>query len=352
MEFVYSDEVVNTIKTTLANTTKHNHYNGWNNRTLYGYHSFKINNIDIPGQRQPWIRLNKMKEHYDFKDKTLIDFGCNSGGMIFHLPELKKAFGLDFNKECIDSCNYMASILKHNTEYSFIQQDLNFFNLPIYLYDNNLDKVDVIFLLALGSWIKNWKDLYKQCVEHSNNIILETNNDNEGKPQLEFFKSLNCAIKLISNESDDDLTHNLGRKTYLITPIQVIVGEVYCKHYLLPNRSLLNHNMFQSFFNNLKYKHFFINDHICLDIRDSMHYKVLTEEVDFNLYNSFITITNQKEHSIENFKQLIKDFDINNMPPIQIYNYENKYFIKDGCHRFAILHFKNIPDKEKHLTIV
>ena len=83
-----------------------------------------------------------------------------------------------------------------------------------------------------------------------------------------------------------------------------------------------------------------------------MQYKVLTEEIDFNLYNSFITITNQKEHSIENFKELIKDFDINNMPPIQIYNYENKYFIKDGCHRFAILHFKNIPDKEKHLTIV
>ena len=212
----YSDEIINTVKLHLTNTTKQNHYNGWNNRTLYGYHSFKIDNIDFLGQRQPWIRLNKMKKHYDFKDKTLIDFGCNTGGMIFHLPELKKGYGLDFNKECIDSCNYMSSILKTNTEYSFLQQDLNNFDLSNYLEQNNINKVDVIFLLSLGSWIKKWHKLYKQCIDYSDNVIFETNNDNEGKTQLDFFKLLNCTIKLISNESDDDTTNNIGRKTYLI----------------------------------------------------------------------------------------------------------------------------------------
>ena len=217
MDFEYSQEIINTIEQKLSNTTKQNHYNGWNNRTTYGYHSFKINNIDLLGQRQPWIRLNKMKQHYDFKDKTLIDFGCNTGGMIFHLPELKKAFGLDFNKECIDSCIYMSSIFKHNTEYLFTQQDLNNFDLSIYLKNNNINKVDIIFLLSLGSWIKNWPELYKQCITYSNNIILETNNDIEGKSQLDFFKSINCTIIIISESSDDDTTNNTGRKTYLIT---------------------------------------------------------------------------------------------------------------------------------------
>ena len=42
----YSDEIINTVKLHLTNTTKQNHYNGWNNRTLYGYHSFKIDNIE------------------------------------------------------------------------------------------------------------------------------------------------------------------------------------------------------------------------------------------------------------------------------------------------------------------
>ena len=71
--------------------------------------------------------------------------------------------------------------------------------------------------MSLGSWITNWQELYNQCITHSDSIILETNNDNEGKPQLDFFKSFKCTIKLISDESDDDTTNNFGRKTYLIT---------------------------------------------------------------------------------------------------------------------------------------
>jgi len=216
MEFKYSDEIINTIKKNLSNTTKESHYNGWNNRTTYGYHSFKINNIDLLGQRRPWIRLNKMKEYYDFKDKTLIDFGCNTGGMIFHLPELKNAFGLDFNKECIDSCNYISSIIQNNTNYTFIKQDLNNFDFNMFLKKSSITKVDIIFLLSLGSWIKEWKQLYKECLKYSDNIILETNNDIEGKPQLNLFETLNCNITLISDNSQDDITNNFGRKTYLI----------------------------------------------------------------------------------------------------------------------------------------
>lgn len=47
MKFEYSDKVMNTIKTYLTNTTRQNHYNGWNNRTTYGYHSFRLKNINL-----------------------------------------------------------------------------------------------------------------------------------------------------------------------------------------------------------------------------------------------------------------------------------------------------------------
>lgn len=213
----YDNKTIDDIKKHLTSTTKRGHYNGWNNRTTYGYHSFDIANIKIPGQRQPLIRLNKMKKYYDFTDKTIIDFGCNTGGMIFHLPELKKAIGLDFNEECINSCNYISSIIHSNTEYIFKQKDLNEFSLDKFLNDNMINEVDVIFLLALGSWIKKWPELYKNCINVCDTIILETNNDEEGKPQLELFETLNCNIKLISDCSDDDITNNIGRKTYLIT---------------------------------------------------------------------------------------------------------------------------------------
>ncbi len=216
MEFIYSDEIINNIKNNLVKTTKKNHYNGWSNRTNYGYHSFKIDNINFLGQRRPWIRLNKMKQYYNFDNKTLIDFGCNTGGMIFHLPELKRAIGLDYDKNCINSCNYMSSIINNNVNYTFITQDLNVFDFNTFAKNNNIEKVDVIFLLSIGSWVKEWKKLYEECVKYSNTIIFETNNDIEGKPQLELFKKLNCIITLISDNSEDDITDNFGRKTYLI----------------------------------------------------------------------------------------------------------------------------------------
>ena len=227
MNFEYDNETINTIKKMLTNTTSGSHYNGWNNRTTYGYHSFNISNIKLLGQRQPWIRLNKIKKHYDFTDKTIIDFGCNTGGMVFHLPELKRAIGLDFNKDCIDACNYISSVINCNTKYLFKQQDLNIFNLKHFLKDNNIDNVDVIFLLSLGSWINNWKALYTQCLEICDNIILETNNDKEGIPQLKLFENLNCLIKVIDNSSHDDTTNNFSRKTYLITKKNYPIKKIF-----------------------------------------------------------------------------------------------------------------------------
>lgn len=129
------------------------------------------------------------------------------------------------------------------------------------------------------------------------------------------------------------------------------MNKLYCKHYLLPNKSLLNNNLFKTFVSNLKYEYFFIKDHICLDIRDSIHYKILTKEVDFDLYNLYITITKQTEHSVDKYKKLINNFDIHKMQPIKIYMYNNNYFISDGCHRLAIIYFNNYHEKVKYLLI-
>ena len=41
--------------------------------------------------------------------------------------------------------------------------------------------------MSLGSWIKNWQNLYEFSIKKSKNIILEINNADEGKQQLDFF---------------------------------------------------------------------------------------------------------------------------------------------------------------------
>jgi len=198
------------IRTTLTKVS----YNGWDNRrTKHGYHSFNISNINLTGQRNPRKRLNIIKKHVDFRDKIVVDFGCNCGGMLFHIPEIKEGYGYDYDEKCISEAKNISSFFKYSNKLSFKKQDLNDITK---LHSELPQMVDITFLLSLGSWIKNWRYLYELALKKSKLIIFETNNDKEGGPQLNFFREKNTIITLISPDSRDDMTGNYGRKTYLI----------------------------------------------------------------------------------------------------------------------------------------
>lgn len=167
------------------------------------------------GQRTSIKRIKTITNNYDFSDKIVFDLGCNIGGMLLHLPQIKKGVGIDFDESCIACGNYIANTLKFN-DISFYTDDLNNFSLIDKMNEVNIKKIDIIFLLSIGSWATNWRELYIDCINYSKMILLETNNDTEGIPQLELFEEYNCKINLISNASLDDNTGNYGRKLYLI----------------------------------------------------------------------------------------------------------------------------------------
>lgn len=215
----FDNKTIIHFKNNLKNTVGISHYNGWGNRTQYGYHSFNIFNFNVLGQRNPKQRLEYIKKYISFYDKSVLDLGCNTGGMLLHLPEIKKGIGIDYDKNCIKSATFMKNTLKYDNELEFIVDDLNTFNIENVKSNNNIYKFDVVFLLSLGSWIKNWKHLYKQIIDNSNIIVFESNNDIEGKPQLDLFLNYNCNIELINKSSTDDITNNFKRKTYIITPL-------------------------------------------------------------------------------------------------------------------------------------
>ena len=128
--------------------------------------------------------------------------------------------------------------------------------------------------------------------------------------------------------------------------------NIYCLHYLLPNNKLLEYNDFKVYFNNLKYKYYILpSNHLCIHILDSIHFKVLTGDVSYDLYNKYITLTNQKEHSVNIYKNLINNFNINKINNIMVYkkniNNDIKTIIQDGCHRLAILIIKKYPNINK-----
>jgi len=89
-------------------------------------------------------------------------------------------------------------------------------------------------------------------------------------------------------------------------PCSTSCGEIgKILHIILDNILTFKNN---GFFTNIKNIHYYKGDHIIINIKDSIHYKILTKEISFDLYNKYITLTGQKEHSCEIYKHLIDNF--------------------------------------------
>jgi SAM-dependent methyltransferase len=203
------------IESELVSSVGYSLYNGWGNRTKFGYHSYNIDEINIVGQRNPKKRLDQFKNHVNFEGKNVLDFGCNVGAMLHHLPEIKSGIGFDYDEKCIKVASNIANILGYENQ-KFLVHDCDKNS-----YDELKTKIDfkpdVIFLLSLGSWIKSWKNLYDLCLTYENvDILLEINNEREGSSQLQFFEDRRYKPNLIIDNSKDDSTNNNLRKTYLI----------------------------------------------------------------------------------------------------------------------------------------
>ena len=211
LDISISDPLISILKDKLKKTTGNTFYNGWNNRLEHGYHSFNLWNFRTQGQRNPLKRIEKMARYYNFQGKSVLDLGCNTGGMILHLHDIKSAIGVDFDPACIDFASYLSKKLMTDISYDFKVRDLNEYDL------SDIPNVDVAFILSLGSWVKDWRGLYERVCQKASSIFLETNNAQEGAEQLAFFmKKDGVKITNVSTCSDDDITGNLGRATYLI----------------------------------------------------------------------------------------------------------------------------------------
>ena len=198
-------------------------YNGWKviGKLEAGYHSFDIYNLNIIGHRNNKLRVEEFRKWLSFENKNILDFGCSVGGTLFHIDELNRGIGIDFDKLSIKNANYILKLVKKQNKevakkYTFFEKDLNKFDEEEI---NNLidENIDIIFLLSLGSWIENWKDLYSYSLKKAKKLVLEINNIEEGEEQIEFFEKSNCKLKRIIDSSIDDNTGNTKRQTFIVT---------------------------------------------------------------------------------------------------------------------------------------
>lgn len=209
------------IENQLRQTTSVKNYNGWKNqKTEFGYHSFYIDDIKIRGQRNPKERIEIFSKYIDFKDRVVVDFGCNVGGMLFHLENIKAGYGFDFAETDIKAADQIKTILdRYELNFNVLDLDkiTDFSMIDRYF----TTKPDVIFLLSIGGWIKNHLKLYDYCLSKNADIILELNNQHTDQYQIDFFLSRGAQPMLISDNSNDDIMkkYRKSRATYFITAI-------------------------------------------------------------------------------------------------------------------------------------
>tara|TARA_B110000914_G_C15460140_1_gene445411 strand:- start:286 stop:1005 length:720 start_codon:yes stop_codon:yes gene_type:complete len=177
-----------------------------------GYHSMKIGNQEFKGQRNPELRFKDLP--FSFKGLSVLDIGCNQGAMISTFAEdLKFGIGIDYDYRMINVANKIRTYNKFDNVNYYVfdleKENLNYISdfLPT-------DKVDVILLLSVCMWIKNWKDVISFCVKTSGKLVFETNgNPSQQEEQIQYLQSKYKKVDLIHDTSEDDESQKL-RKLY------------------------------------------------------------------------------------------------------------------------------------------
>jgi 2-polyprenyl-3-methyl-5-hydroxy-6-metoxy-1,4-benzoquinol methylase len=164
------------------------------------YHDIAIGDIKYKGQRNVAKRIARMG--YDFKGKTVLDIGCNIGGILHHLSQnIHRGIGIDSNAKCINAANAIRSA-NQQTSVDFFVFDVTKEPLAT-LEDFSIDPYDVILFLSMALWIKNWKDVVKWI--HPRDLIYETNgNDLSQAGQVVFLKQRYFSVIQLTEQSDDD----------------------------------------------------------------------------------------------------------------------------------------------------
>jgi SAM-dependent methyltransferase len=182
------------------------------------YHTINVNGRQVPGQRDPSKRLASVP--VDFHGKSVLDLGCNQGGMIHQVrSQIKWGVGIDYDPRMINAANRIKSV-NASENISFYIVDLQ--SDPLELISDFMPdrKADICFLLSVCMWLKNWQQVIDFAHSKSSSMLFETN----GSPlqqdqQINYLKAKYSVVNMLSEISDDDPIQKSRKLLYLTGPI-------------------------------------------------------------------------------------------------------------------------------------
>lgn len=176
------------------------------------YHSITIGGRRFTGQRDPGERLRGVP--FDFSGATVLDIGCNQGGMLLEVADqIKHGIGVDFDSRMVNAANSLRSH-KRLANVEFFVFDVEKERLDVLRNFLPGPRVDVVFLLSVCMWIANWRQVISFCANVSDTLVFESNgNEQQQVEQEEHLKVSYRHVQLLRSSSPDDPNQKL-RKLY------------------------------------------------------------------------------------------------------------------------------------------
>jgi SAM-dependent methyltransferase len=168
-----------------------------------GYHTLRLPDWELRGQRDPRVRLDL--SGIDFSGKSVLDLGCNQGGMLLPLaPSIAWGVGLDYDHRMVNAANRICRETPHrNLDFYVFDLDRE----PLDMIENFLPdgKADVCFLLSVCMWLDRWEDVVRHAANLSSVLLFESNGTAEQqRAQETLLRSLYRDVRQLSEASNDD----------------------------------------------------------------------------------------------------------------------------------------------------
>ncbi len=185
-----------------------------------GYHTLSIHGQTIPGQRDPSKRLALVP--VDFRGRTVLDLGCNQGGMVFELAgQIRWAVGVDYDARMINAANRIKNATGANNA-SFYVLDLQ--KDPLALISDFLpeQRADICFLLSVCAWLDNWQEVIGFAQSKSDSMLFETTgSQQQQQQQIDYLRTRYRSVKLLAGTSEDDPIQKERKLLYLTEPVSL-----------------------------------------------------------------------------------------------------------------------------------
>lgn len=168
------------------------------------YHSLELDGQVFLGQRHPKERLDGVP--FDFSGKSVMDIGCNQGGMLYALADrIRWGVGVDYDSRMVNAANRVKSFkcVSNLDFYVFNLEEEHLGFLDSYCRD---DTLDVVFLLSVCMWIRNWTDVIDWCSSHAKHLLFESNGSRHQQDSQEaYLRGLYSTVSLVRDTSPDDI---------------------------------------------------------------------------------------------------------------------------------------------------